>query len=218
MLGKTFQTFSDCFLLNELVTYIHVNDGIYTVWPYKKEITILNYFYLKITNKIKGKQVHLYLSQQSTHVKSETLGGCLPVKFGIIINDIFILFVYYLFYIAYDSVQRYRHKPETSHFFLKIECFKSYSEAVTPSSVPNSLPKPSERSIRKKMMDQKGAEDPNSLTASVKTMKARPVPWAAYNDKKYMPLLTYLVRKKKNCCLYKIMHSLILRRKLNHQL
>lgn len=52
------------------------------------------------------------------------------------------------------------------------------------------------------MMDQKGAEDPNSLTASVKTMKARPVPWAAYNDKKYkkklsMPLLTYLVRKKK---------------------
>lgn len=62
---------------------------------------------------------------------------------------------------------------------MKIECFKSYSEAVTPSSVPNSLPKPRERSMRKKMMDQKGAEDPNSFTASVNTMKARPVPWAA---------------------------------------
>jgi hypothetical protein len=33
---------------------------------------------------------------------------------------------------------------------------------VTPSNVPNSLPIPSDNNIKKNMMDQNGAEGPNS--------------------------------------------------------
>jgi len=52
-------------------------------------------------------------------------------------------------------------------------------EAVKPSMVPNSLPIPRESNIMKKIMDQKGEDDPNSTIACVKMTKARPVPDAA---------------------------------------
>lgn len=47
-----------------------------------------------------------------------------------------------------------------------------------PSSIPIWEPRPSARSIRKKMQDQKGAPG-SSTIASVNTMKANPVPSAA---------------------------------------
>lgn len=50
-------------------------------------------------------------------------------------------------------------------------------EVMTPSRVPNSESMPRVKSIRKKSTDQRGAHG-NWLMASVKTMKARPVPEA----------------------------------------
>jgi len=55
----------------------------------------------------------------------------------------------------------------------------SYSDAVTPSNVPNSLPIPRDSNMRKNIMDQNGADGPNSLMACVNTTKANPVPSAA---------------------------------------
>lgn len=55
--------------------------------------------------------------------------------------------------------------------------FMSTSEVTTPSSVPNSESMPSVKSIKKKSTDHRGAQG-NWLIASVKTMKARPVPLA----------------------------------------
>lgn len=56
--------------------------------------------------------------------------------------------------------------PDTSHFFfIHGNSSRSYREVATPSMVPNSLPNPRERSIKKKMMDQNGADGPNSLIA-----------------------------------------------------
>lgn len=52
-------------------------------------------------------------------------------------------------------------------------------EAVKPSIVPNSLPIPNESNIIKKIMDQNGAEGPNSTIAWVNIMNAKPVPDAA---------------------------------------
>ena len=81
---------------------------------------------------------------------------------------------------------RSRLLPETSHFFLtKWNGSRSYIEAVTPSMVPNSLPIPRDKSIIKKMMDQKGAEGPNSTIAWVNIMNASPVPEAACNYQNY---------------------------------
>lgn len=62
----------------------------------------------------------------------------------------------------------------------------SYIDVVTPSKVPNSLPIPSDSNIKKKIMDQKGAEGPNSTIAWVNTTKAKPVPSAAYKMKEIM--------------------------------
>ena len=75
--------------------------------------------------------------------------------------------------------------PETSHFFrvIKGSGSKSYIEAVTPSMVPNSLPIPRDNNIIKKMIDQKGAEGPNSTIAWVKITNASPVPEAACKHK-----------------------------------
>ena len=81
---------------------------------------------------------------------------------------------------------RSRLLPETNHFFLtKWNGSRSYIEAVTPSMVPNSLPIPRDKSIIKKMMDQKGAEGPNSTIAWVNIMNASPVPEAACNYQNY---------------------------------
>ena len=54
---------------------------------------------------------------------------------------------------------------------------RSTTEVMTPSSVPNSESMPRVKSMRKKSTDQKGAHG-NWLMASVKTMKASPVPEA----------------------------------------
>ena len=56
---------------------------------------------------------------------------------------------------------------------------RSYMEAVNPSIVPNSLPIPRDSNIMKKIIDQNGADGPNSTIAWVKIIKARPVPEAA---------------------------------------
>ena len=47
-----------------------------------------------------------------------------------------------------------------------------------PSMVPNMLPRPRFTSIRKNMTDQKG-DAGKWVMASVKAMKAKPVPWTA---------------------------------------
>lgn len=47
-----------------------------------------------------------------------------------------------------------------------------------PSMVPNMLPRPRLTSMRKNMTDQKG-EAGKWVMASVKAMKAKPVPWTA---------------------------------------
>lgn len=47
-----------------------------------------------------------------------------------------------------------------------------------PSMVPNMLPRPRLTSMRKNMTDQKG-EAGKWVIASVKAMKAKPVPWTA---------------------------------------
>lgn len=54
---------------------------------------------------------------------------------------------------------------------------RSTIDVITPSNVPNSESMPRVKSIRKKRMDHRGAQG-NWLMASVKTMKARPVPEA----------------------------------------
>lgn len=60
----------------------------------------------------------------------------------------------------------FMYSPDTSHFFFSQgKRSRSYKEVVTPSIVPNSLPSPSESNMRKKTMDQNGAEGPNSLIA-----------------------------------------------------
>lgn len=45
-----------------------------------------------------------------------------------------------------------------------------------PSMVPNMLPRPRFTSMRKNMTDQKGEEAGKWVMASVKAMKAKPVP------------------------------------------
>ena len=55
----------------------------------------------------------------------------------------------------------------------------SISGVRMPSMVPNMLPRPRLMSMRKNMTDQKG-EAGKWVMASVKAMKASPVPWTAY--------------------------------------
>lgn len=54
----------------------------------------------------------------------------------------------------------------------------SISGVRMPSMVPNMLPRPRLTSMRKNMTDQKG-EAGKWVMASVKAMKAKPVPWTA---------------------------------------
>lgn len=55
----------------------------------------------------------------------------------------------------------------------------SISGVRMPSMVPNMLPRPRFTSMRKNMTDQKG-EAGKWVMASVKAMKARPVPWTTW--------------------------------------
>lgn len=55
----------------------------------------------------------------------------------------------------------------------------SISGVRMPSMVPNMLPRPRLTSMRKNMTDQKG-EAGKWVMASVKAMKARPVPWTTW--------------------------------------
>lgn len=54
----------------------------------------------------------------------------------------------------------------------------SMSGVRIPSMVPNMLPRPRLTNMRKNMTDQKG-EAGKWVMASVKAMKASPVPWTA---------------------------------------
>lgn len=74
----------------------------------------------------------------------------------------------------------YKHRPAPLlpvriSFLMLGKTLRSTTEVMTPSSVPNSESMPKVKSMRKKRTDQSGAQG-NWLMASVKTMKARPVP------------------------------------------
>lgn len=56
-----------------------------------------------------------------------------------------------------------------------------------PSMVPNMLPRPRFTSMRKNMTDQKGEEAGKWVMASVKAMKAKPVPWTTWKAEETQP-------------------------------
>lgn len=56
-----------------------------------------------------------------------------------------------------------------------------------PSMVPNMLPRPRFTSMRKNMTDQKGEEAGKWVMASVKAMKAKPVPWTTWKGEGNQP-------------------------------
>lgn len=62
----------------------------------------------------------------------------------------------------------------------------SMSGVRIPSMVPNMLPRPRLTSMRKNMTDQKG-EAGKWVMASVKAMKAKPVPWTTWRGEGTQP-------------------------------
>ena len=76
--------------------------------------------------------------------------------------------------------------PVRTSFLTFGSNFKSTMEVMTPSRVPNSESIPNVNSIKKNKIDHRGAHG-NWLMASVKTMKANPVPEADWKTRQIYP-------------------------------